>query len=49
MLERMAVLRQRHAGIAEAEAVYEACEVEAEMFRRHGASYGYTFFVLRKP
>ncbi len=36
-----------HAGVAEAEAVYTAGEVEVEMFRRHSHSYGYTFFVLQ--
>lgn len=49
MLKRIEVLQQQNAGIAEAEAVYAACKEEAEMFRRHSASYGYAFFVLQKP
>ncbi len=48
MLERMQVLRGKNAGIAEAEAVYAACDTEVEMFRRHSASYGYTFVILQK-
>ena len=48
MLERVKELRVKNAGVAEAEAVYADCELEAEMFRRHSASYGYTFFVLQK-
>jgi DNA-binding transcriptional MerR regulator/cyclopropane fatty-acyl-phospholipid synthase-like methyltransferase len=49
MLARIAELKSRNAGLAEAEAVYAECETEVEMFRRHSKSYGYTFFVLRKP
>jgi SAM-dependent methyltransferase len=48
MLGRMRELKIKNAGVAEAEAVYAECEIEAEMFRRHSASYGYTFFVLQK-
>ena len=48
MLERVKELRVKNAGVAEAEAVYADCELEAEMFRRHSKSYGYTFFVLQK-
>jgi len=48
MLERMKALKVRNQGVAEAEAVYAACEEEAEMFRRHSGSYGYAFFVLQK-
>jgi len=48
MLERLKGLQVKNAGVAEAEAVYADCEAEAEMFRRHSKSYGYTFFVLQK-
>lgn len=48
MLERMKELKVKNAGVAEAEAVYAACELEIEMYRRHSASYGYTFFVLQR-
>ena len=48
MLERIEVLEARNAGVAEASELYARCRLEAEMFRRHCASYGYAFFVLRK-
>lgn len=48
MLERMKELKLRNAGIAEAEAIYARCELEADMFRRHSRSIGYVFFVLRR-
>ncbi len=48
MLARIQALRARNAGIDEAEAVYAACEEEADMHRRYSASYGYGFFVLQK-
>ncbi len=48
MLARMQDLKVKNAGIAEAEAVYAECQAEAEMFRRHSKSYGYTFFVLQR-
>lgn len=49
MLERVARLRHTHRDIPEAQAVYAACETEADMFRRHAAHYGYVFFVLQRP
>ena len=49
MLARMADLKIRNAGVAEAEAVYAHCTQEADIFRKYSASYGYTFFVLQKP
>ncbi|WP_291862635.1 methyltransferase domain-containing protein [Accumulibacter sp.] len=48
MLAQMQMLKQKNAGISEAEAVYAACEEEITMYRRHLASYGYGFFVLQK-
>lgn len=48
MFAQMQILKQKNAGISEAEAVYAACEEEIKMFRRHSASYGYGFFVLQK-
>lgn len=49
MLERMAGLKILHAEVPEALEVYARCEAEADMFRRYSRSYGYAFFVLRKP
>lgn len=49
MLERIQALKKKNAGISEAEAVYAACEEEADMHRRHWASYGYGFFVMQRP
>lgn len=48
MLAQMQILKQKNAGISEAEAVYAACEEEITMYRHHSASYGYGFFVLQK-
>jgi len=48
MLQRIKELRVKNAGVIEAEAVYTECEKEAEMFRLHSKSYGYTFFVLQR-
>jgi DNA-binding transcriptional MerR regulator/SAM-dependent methyltransferase len=48
MLARMQDLKVKNFGIPEAEAVYAECLAEAEMFRRHSKSYGYTFFVLQR-
>ncbi len=48
MLGRIRALRLAHPDVAEAEAVYAACEREAGMFRRHSRDYGYAFFVLRR-
>ncbi len=47
MLARIQELKVKNAGIPEALAVYTECLTEAEMFRRHSKSYGYTFFVLQ--
>ena len=49
MADRMAGLRTRHADVPDAQEVYARLETEMDMFRRHSASYGYAFFVLRKP
>lgn len=48
MLERIQKLKLENAGVPEADEIYANCELEVEMFRRHSASYGYTFFVLQK-
>ena len=48
MLARIQALKEKNAGISEADAVYAACEEEADMHRRHCASYGYGFFVMQK-
>ena len=49
MLARIEALRCRDQGIGEAEAVYSHLIDEAEMHRKYGADYGYTFFILQKP
>ena len=41
-------LRRDHAGDAVALGVLDEARVEADMYRRYGASYGYEFFVCRK-
>jgi len=48
MMARMDELKKRNVGITEAEEVYARLETEIEMFQKYSASYGYTFFVLRK-
>lgn len=48
MLARMAELGIRNADVPDAQDVYARLETEIDMFRRHSASYGYAFFVLRK-
>ena len=48
MLARMKELKIKNAGIPEAEAVYDDCETEVEMFRQYSNYYGYVFFVLQK-
>ena len=45
---RLQELRQRHAGDRAAFDVLDEAQVEVEMFRRFGRSYGYEFFVCRK-
>ncbi len=48
MLEQIKELKIKNANVAEAEAVYAECEMEAEMFRKYSKSYGYVFFILQK-
>lgn len=45
---RLAELRRRHAGDALALAVLEEAQVEVEMYRRFGSSYGYQLFACRR-
>jgi len=45
---RLAGLRRRHAGDALALAVLEEAQVEVEMYRRFGSSYGYQLFACRR-
>jgi SAM-dependent methyltransferase len=47
MLERIEGLRVTYQGDAVAMAVLEECQAEVDVFRRHGDSYGYAFFVAR--
>ncbi len=46
---RLRQLRANHPGDADAEAVAEAVGAEIDLFRRHGASYGYLFMVAMRP
>jgi SAM-dependent methyltransferase len=45
---RLQELRQRHAGDRVALDVLDEAQVEVDMYRRYGRSYGYEFFVCRK-
>jgi SAM-dependent methyltransferase len=45
---RLQDLRRRHAGDEVALAVLAEEQVEVDMYRRHGRSYGYEFFICRK-
>jgi SAM-dependent methyltransferase len=44
---RLEELRRRHAGDTVALDILDEAQVEVEMYRRHGRSYGYEFFVCR--
>jgi SAM-dependent methyltransferase len=46
---RLEKLRSRHAGDPTALEVLDEAQVEVDMYRRHGRSYGYEMFVCRKP
>ena len=48
MTQRIAVLRQQHAGDAEAAAILDQLAKEPELHRRFGHHYAYEFFVARK-
>jgi len=45
---RVAGLRRRYAGDVEARAILDEIGAEADLRRRHGASYGYEFVVARR-
>ena len=45
---RLGELRRRHAGDEAALDVLDEAQVEVDMYRRHGRSYGYEFFICRK-
>lgn len=49
MERRIAELRARHAGDAEAAAALDELAREPELHRRHGDCYAYAFFVARRP
>lgn len=49
MLRRLRALQERDAAVPEALELYGSLELEAEMFRKYSGSYGYSFFVLRRP
>jgi SAM-dependent methyltransferase len=46
---RLGELRSRHAGNPVALEVLDEAQVEVDMYRRHGHSYGYEMFLCRKP
>ena len=46
--DRLAVLREKYQSDRSALAVIDDAQIEIDMYRRHGASYGYEFFVCRK-
>ena len=48
MTQRINVLRQQHAGDAEAAAILDQLAKEPELHRRFGHHYAYEFFVARK-
>ncbi|HEU17615.1 MAG TPA: class I SAM-dependent methyltransferase [Methanolinea sp.] len=48
MSRRLEVLKEQHAGDEDAQALLASMDEEIEMFRRHSAEYGYSFFVARK-
>ena len=45
---RIATLRARVAGDAAAQAALDAAQSEIDLYRAHGASYGYVFYVARR-
>lgn len=48
MEKRIAELRKKHAGNAEALAVFARCQNEIDIFRKYPDHYGYAFFIMRK-
>jgi SAM-dependent methyltransferase len=46
---RLAEVRQRHAGEPETVALLDDIRREYDLFRAHSESYGYVFYVMRKP
>jgi hypothetical protein len=46
---RLEELRRRHSGDAVALHVLDEAQTEVDMYRRYGRSYGYEFFVCRRP
>ncbi|HJL03786.1 MAG TPA: class I SAM-dependent methyltransferase [Polyangiaceae bacterium LLY-WYZ-15_(1-7)] len=49
MEARLEEMRERYAGDAEALEILRELAREPAMHRRHGATYGYTFFIARRP
>jgi SAM-dependent methyltransferase len=45
LAQRIAELRERYRGDAQAGAALDACATEIELYRRHADCYGYAFFV----
>jgi len=48
MEKRIAELRRKYAGNAEALIIFETSQTEIDIFRKHSEFYGYAFFVMRK-
>ncbi|KQC03322.1 MAG: SAM-dependent methyltransferase [Methanolinea sp. SDB] len=48
MSRRLEVFKEQHAGDEDAQALLASFDEEIEMFRRHSAEYGYSFFVAKK-
>ena len=46
---RVAALRKKYADEPDTLAILEDAQREYDLFRAHGDSYGYVFFVMRKP
>ena len=45
--ERLTVFRERYAGDAAAQALFQAVETEIAMYRDYAAWYGYVFYVMQ--
>ncbi|MCK9357852.1 MAG: class I SAM-dependent methyltransferase [Dehalococcoidia bacterium] len=42
-------LRTKYAGVPDALALFDACDAEMAVHEKHSSSYGYEFFVARRP
>ena len=46
---RIAGLREKYAGNAEAQAFLDEEQKEIDVYSKHSSDYGYTFYVMQKP